>query len=294
MINLNNFQPNPQQMFVNKANQMIQYYLNDPAKLDMLCNSKPDLAEMIVTNNSQALAKFLYDQDKQKREEQRKRNEEIQRLQNNPFDPEAQKKIEEMINQERLDKIQKETFEYHPELFVSTEMLFIDASINNTRVQAFIDTGAQTTVISKDFAERAGLMKNVDKRFASQIKGVGSQMSLGRIWNFNIEIKGKFFPISAIVLPVFGHEVLIGLDAMKRHNVLLDLKNMTLNIPSQNMICQFLKDHEIIHIPLDEFSKKVSKVMETTGVDSNKARELLKKFKYDENQAVNHYLQYLQ
>lgn len=294
LINLNNFRPNPQQVFINKAKQMIEYYLNNERKLDLLCQNKPKLAEMIVTNNTEAIAAMLFEEKQNKLKIQRERNQEMMRLQANPFDPEAQKKIEEMINQERLDKIQQETMEYHPELFVSTEMLYIEASVNHTQVQVFVDTGAQTTVISKDFAERAGLMKNVDKRFASEVKGVGQQMSLGRIWNFNVEINGKFFPISAIVLPVFGHEVLLGLDAMKRHNMNLDLKNMALNIPSQEMVCPFLKDHEIIHIPLGLFSIKMSKVMETCGVDPKKARELLKKFKYEENSAINHYLQYMQ
>ena len=273
--------------YFNEAKQLISQYLSDEKALERLCNTNPEMAEMIVSEDTIRLAEVIRKKHQKQMEKKRKEQEELIRLQQNSFDPEAQKRIEEIINQQRLDALQKETYEHHPELFVSTEMLYINGSVNNEPVQVFMDTGAQTTVISKAFAVKANLMKNVDKRFAGLIKGVGEQKSLGRIWNFNLKIQGSFFPVTAVVLEHFSHEVLFGLDAMKRHKVQIDLGDMVVHFPSANIIEPFLKDHEIFKIPLDQMSQKVSKVMETLGIDDKLAKELLVKNNYDEIQAIN-------
>ena len=284
------FQP-PSNPFTAKASQLIQQFMANPSGLDQLCHTQPKLAEMIINNDVKGVASVLQKKHEKKRLEQQKVNQEIARLQQNPYDPESQKKIEEMIREQRLNDLQNKTYEHHPELFVSTEMLYINASVNNTAVQVFVDTGAQTTVISRDFAERANLMKNVDARFKGLIKGVGEQTSLGRIWNFSLKINGKLFPVSAVVLEKFSHEILLGLDAMKRHKVNINLGEMTMGFPVQGIVQPFLKDHEIVKIPLTIFSKKVQTVMETIGIDIKKASELLKKNNYDENAVINQHFQ---
>ena len=285
----NNFPPaNP---YLAKAQNLIQYYMGKPSALDQLCHKQPEVAEMIINNDLPGIAGYIRKKDEEKLKEQRRINREIARLEQNPFDPESQRKIEEMIRERRLNELQNQTYEHHPELFVSTEMLYINASVNNTAVQVFVDTGAQTTVISKAFAVRANLMKNVDARFKGLIKGVGEQTSLGRIWNFSLKINGKLFPVSAVVLESFSHEVLLGLDAMKRHKVVINLGDMNIGFPTQGIVQPFLKDHEIVKIPLAEFSKKIQKIMETLGVDHKKASPLLKKTGYDENMVINNFFQ---
>jgi DNA damage-inducible protein 1 len=267
----------------------IQQYISNPSHLDQLCHKNPSLAELIVNNDVQEIANILRKKDQEKLQKQRKIDAEIARLQSNPFDPESQKRIEEMIKEKRLNELQNQTYEHHPELFVSTEMLYINASVNNTAVQVFVDTGAQTTVISREFAERANLMKNVDARFKGLIKGVGEQTSLGRIWNFSLKINGKMFAVSAVVLEKFSHEILLGLDAMKRHKVIINLGEMQMGFPSHSITVPFLKDHEIIKIPLEEFSKKIQKILETVPVDDKKASMLLKKHNYDENAVIQNF-----
>lgn len=278
-------------IYRSKAAQLIQQFMSNPSSLDQLCHSKPKLAEMIINDDVNGIAQMLQKKDREKHDKQRKIDQEIARLQQNPFDPESQRKIEQMIREKRLNELQNQTYEHHPELFVSTEMLYINASVNNTAVQVFVDTGAQTTVISREFAERAGLMKNVDARFKGLIKGVGEQTSLGRIWNFSLKISGKMFAVSAVVLEKFSHEILLGLDAMKRHKTIIDLGEMTMGFPSHSILVPFLKDHEIIKIPLAEFSKKIQVIMETLGIDDKKAAILLKKNQYDENAVINNHFQ---
>mgnify|MGYP000341996112 CR=1 FL=1 len=82
-------------------------------------------------------------------------------------------------------------------------MLYINASINKVKIQAFVDSGAQSTIMSQSLAERCGyfffnihrLTRLIDKRYAGKAMGVGSCKILGRIHAAEMEIEGKRFQV---------------------------------------------------------------------------------------------------
>jgi len=52
-------------------------------------------------------------------------------------------------------------------------MLYIDCKINNVPIQAFIDSGAQSTVMSLRIAQRCNIEWLIDKNCGGFVKGVG-------------------------------------------------------------------------------------------------------------------------
>lgn len=171
--------------------------------------------------------------------------EELRRLQQNPDDPENQAKIMEMIRQERIDENMQLAFDLTPESFTSVNMLFINIKVNGVKVQAFVDSGAQTTIISPSLAEKVGVSRLIDRRIRGEACGVGSQMIEGKIHSVpitigdsNVEIPCSFMVIDTQV------DLLFGLDMLRRHKCVIDLQRDVLVVGGA-LETKFLHELEI-------------------------------------------------
>src|SRR3546814_9838134 len=103
-----------------------------------------------------------------------RRQQEMQRIHDNPESEENQRKIEEAIQQEQLQANLEFAMENMPEAFGRVIMLYVDIEINSQPIKAFVDSGAQSTIISHRMAERCGLLRHMDTRFAGEARGVGT------------------------------------------------------------------------------------------------------------------------
>lgn len=168
--------------------------------------------------------------------------EEYTRLMNDPDNPSNQHRIAELINQQEIDEQMRNALEYTPEMFTTVHMLFIHLEINGHPVKAFVDTGAQATIMSTKLAERTGLARLIDKRFVGEARGVGTGKIIGRIHQAQIRIETQFIPCSFTVLDT-EVELLLGLDMLKRHQALIDLGKDSLNIAGVET--RFLGESEI-------------------------------------------------
>lgn len=71
-----------------------------------------------------------------------------------PLDIETQKRIEQTIRNENIHRNLAKALEEHPESFTSVSMLFVPIHINGHLVRAFVDCGAQATIMSQSCAKR--------------------------------------------------------------------------------------------------------------------------------------------
>ncbi|RQM25281.1 hypothetical protein B5M09_008467 [Aphanomyces astaci] len=77
-----------------------------------------------------------------------KQDQEALELERNPFSEEAQAKIEEAIRLGNVQHNMEIAMEEMPEAFGRVHMLYISTVVNNMPVKAFVDSGAQSTIMS--------------------------------------------------------------------------------------------------------------------------------------------------
>ena len=147
------------------------------------------------------------------------------------FDIEEQQRIEERIRLENVQQNMEHALEYMPEAFGHIVMLYINCHVNGHAVKAFVDSGAQMTIMSAACAERCGIMRLVDKRWAGIAKGVGTQKIVGRVHLAQIQIENTFLPTAFSILEQQPMDMLLGLDLLRRHQVcfLINIKNFPLS-----------------------------------------------------------------
>jgi hypothetical protein len=105
------------------------------------------------------------------------------------------------------------------------------------------DTGAQRTVVTRDYVEHCGLLASVDRRYAGHAVGVGGACAvLGRLpagcmqWQFAAGVIVDC-PVLTVIETKNSHggsdknmDVLVGLDFLREHNAVLDLRKDELQL----------------------------------------------------------------
>ncbi|KAK8591681.1 hypothetical protein V6N13_031717 [Hibiscus sabdariffa] len=220
---------NPDGSAVNPA-AFQQQIRRDSNLIGQLFQTDPELAQAVVGNDLNKLQEILRARHQRRFELRRQEEEEIALLQADPFDVEAQKKIEAAIRQKGIDENWAAALEHNPEAFARVVMLYVDMEVNGVPLKAFVDSGAQSTIISKSCAERCGLLRLLDQRYRGIAHGVGQSEILGRIHVAPIKIGEIFYPCSFLVLDSPNMEFLFGLDMLRKHQCIIDLKDNVLRV----------------------------------------------------------------
>jgi len=212
-----------------------------------------------------------------------------QRLSQNPNDSKAKEYFEQKDRQKLVNEQYRDAMQEYPESMGRVLMLYIEAKINNKPLQAFVDSGAQTTIMSKKCAERCGIFNLLDTRFHGIAVGVGTGKILGRIHIAQLQIGNYYFPVTVTVmdnaaLPVAGDssrrmndddnsppspqdmDFLLGLDMLKRFNCSIDLLEGKL---------KFRLGSDILETPFLHEKDLDSSKGGTKGFDAKKANQEL-------------------
>ncbi|XP_048823514.1 protein DDI1 homolog 2 isoform X4 [Lagopus muta] len=216
--------------------------LANPHELSLLKERNPPLAEALLSGDLDKFTRVLLEQqqDRARREQER-----IRLYSADPFDLEAQAKIEEDIRQQNIEENMTIAMEEAPESFGQVVMLYINCKVNGHPVKAFVDSGAQMTIMSQACAERCNIMRLVDRRWAGIAKGVGTQKIIGRVHLAQVQIEGDFLACSFSILEEQPMDMLLGLDMLKRHQCSIDLKKNVLVIGTTGSQTTFLPEGEL-------------------------------------------------
>lgn len=175
------------------------------------------------------------------------------RLQANADDTEANEYFREQKRKEKVDEQYAQVMQEYPEAMGRVLMLYITCKINNHEIQAFCDSGAQTTIMSKKVAIECGLEDYIDTQFQGMATGVGTGKILGRIHIVQLQIGNYFFPCSVSVMddPTGGASempFLLGLDMMKRHTCIMDFGTGVIKFrlaPGEYLETSFLHEKDL-------------------------------------------------
>ncbi|XP_072036655.1 protein DDI1 homolog 2-like isoform X2 [Amphiura filiformis] len=216
--------------------------LASPNEIALLKERNPPLAEALLSGS---LEKFTQVLEAQRRERAERELQRIRMLNADPFDAQAQEQIAEAIRLKNVESNMETAMEHAPESFGQVIMLYIDCRVNGHPVKAFVDSGAQMTIMSQACAERCNIMRLVDKRWAGVAKGVGTQKIIGRVHLGQIQIGTDFLQSSFSILEDQPMDMLLGLDMLKRHQCSIDLKRNLLHIGTTGTETPFLGEADL-------------------------------------------------
>lgn len=247
-----------------------QMLMSDPVQFEMVRQRFPELANAIQKNDTPKVLELM---GKLASRDQQQLVNPIS-IQGNYMDMENQKKIAEAIRLQNIQQNMESALEHMPEVFGNVVMLYIDCVVNGHHVKAFVDSGAQMTIMSAACAERCGIMRLVDTRWAGIAKGVGTQKIVGRVHLAQIMIEKSFLTTAFSILEEQPMDMLLGLDLLKRHQCIIDLERNCLVIKSANIETKFLPESELPYFARLNQSEQIDepelKTIESTN-GNNKA-----------------------
>ncbi|KAG9080246.1 DNA damage-inducible protein 1, partial [Ceratobasidium sp. 370] len=211
--------------------------LGDPNIMRQLRGTQPELADAIQSN-PQRFAQLLRSHRERQREAELASQREIEALNGDPLNVEAQRRIEENIRWQAVLENLEHAMEYSPEFFGRVIMLYIPVEVNGVAVKAFVDSGAQQTIMGPECAEKCGLLRLLDTRFSGIAKGIGTAKLLGRVHSAQLKLADLHLPCaftiveaSIQILRSTGQvDLLLGLDMLKVHEACIDLEKRVLRI----------------------------------------------------------------
>jgi len=120
-----------------------------------------------------------------------------------------------------------------PEMFIPSGMIILRGYINDVPLKIMLDTGASTSIIFKNAIDKTGLQDLIDKREKSELRGIGNEMSPGRIWYVpDFRLANLLCPISLVVSNnvIRDFDMILGINFLQTYKAIINFKNKTLQL----------------------------------------------------------------
>ncbi|CAI5449123.1 unnamed protein product [Caenorhabditis angaria] len=252
------------QKLTNSARAIYTNLQNGQGHIYML--DVPELVEMFEKNPKMSFEEFFKKFEEFQKEMLRK-----EMLMSDPNSEEGQKLIQQKIDRQRIDNLYSQSLDYHPEDQIPVTMLYINLTINNVAVKAFIDSGAQVSIMSLACAQRCNLTGLIDKRFQGKAKGVGGfEKFEGKIHLCDVKVENAHFLCPFNIMANREMDLLIGLNTLRKHNCSINLAKNRLEFPDGTST-PFLQSNEIEkHLTaIDALTNYEEDVMDTADAPSS-------------------------
>jgi len=119
-----------------------------------------------------------------------------------------------------------------PEMFCPTGMIILNGYINNKSLKILLDTGASTSIIFDSVVKRLELSELVDHRVKTELHGIGTETSSGKIWYTELQLNNIYFPISLTVSnnTIEKFDMILGINFLQSYNAQIDFKNKKIKL----------------------------------------------------------------
>jgi hypothetical protein len=127
---------------------------------------------------------------------------------------------------ERIDRSRTLAFADHPAAFCPAQRSFVEAEINGVRVTLLVDSGSCRSIMSLDVARECQLRPFVDPSFQQEFEGLGQAMTVGDLWDVELNVGGFVSRTAFSVLD--GPESLLGMDWLLPNGAIVNLPALVL------------------------------------------------------------------
>lgn len=119
-----------------------------------------------------------------------------------------------------------------PEMLVPTNMIILNGELNDLPVKILLDTGASTSVIFNHAVDRLLLNDLIDTEQSAELRGIGTERSLGQIWYIELKLNGNIYPISLIASTnkITEFDMILGINFLQSYGAVLNFKDRTLTL----------------------------------------------------------------
>jgi len=118
------------------------------------------------------------------------------------------------------------------------KLIKIIGIINNLNVNILIDTGASVSIIFEHTINRLNINYLIDTEEKSCLNGIGSNISIGRLWYIDLNLDNLLYPISLVAsnTTISDFDIILGINFLRNYNSSINFNTNQLILNNTHII----------------------------------------------------------